>query len=222
MKQTLSIFVFLLLIVSSSLVSAAESMGGGLTVRESGANLYTQQDVESVPIAKLQKGEALAPLAEAIGQQTWYLVKTQQGLVGWVRGADVSLGEQVKETFKERQVSTWTARTNTGRTFDGTWTIEPGSSADRASGTWTLSDGAATIALRGTWSAQKFTTGWSGAWRAAVEGKPGELAGSWTADLPLARDARFTELFEAAARDAVRGVWSAGGNSGSWSIRAVK
>src|SRR5437773_12496622 len=69
---------------------------------------------------------------------------------------------------------------------------------------------------------EKFTTGWSGAWRAAVEGKPGELAGSWTADLPPARDARFTELFEAGARDAVRGVWNAGGNSGSWSIRAVK
>jgi len=221
MKQTLSIFVFFLLVVSSSLVSAAESKGG-LTVRESGANLYPQQDVESVPIAKLQKGEALIPIAEAIGQQTWYLVKTQQGLFGWVRGADVSSSDQVKETFKERQVSTWSARTSTGRTFDGTWTIEPGSSPDKASGTWTLSDGAATTALRGTWSAQKFTTGWSGAWRAAVEGKPGELAGSWTADLPPARDARFTELFEAAARDAVRGVWNAGGNSGSWSIRAVK
>ena len=214
MKQTLSIFVFFLLVVSSSLVSAAESKGG-LTVRESGANLYPQQDVESVPIAKLQKGEALIPVAEAIGQQTWYLVKTQQGLFGWVRGADVSSSDQV-------QVSTWSARTSTGRTFDGTWTIEPGSSADKASGTWTLSDGAATTTLRGTWSAQKFTTGWSGAWRAAVEGKPGELAGSWTADLPPARDARFTELFEAAARDAVRGVWNAGGNSGSWSIRAVK
>src|SRR5947199_5250458 len=86
MKQTLSIFVFFLLVVSSSLVSAAESKGG-LTVRESGANLYPQQDVESVPIAKLQKGEALIPVAEAIGQQTWYLVKTQQGLFGWVRGA---------------------------------------------------------------------------------------------------------------------------------------
>src|SRR5439155_12626409 len=169
-------------------------------------NLYPQKDVESVPITKLQKGEALIPVAEAIEQQTWYLVKTQQSLFDWVRGADISLGEQVKETFKERQVSTWSARTSTGRTFDSTWTIEPGSSPDKASGTWTLSDGAATTALRGTWSAQKFTTGWSGAWSAAVEGKPGELAGSWTADLPPARAARSTELVEAAARGGIRSV----------------
>src|SRR5437867_11544303 len=88
MKQTLSIFVFFLLALSSSLVSAAESKGG-LTVRASGANLYPQQDVESVPIAKLQTAEALIPVAEAIGQQSWSLAKTQQVLFDWVRGADV-------------------------------------------------------------------------------------------------------------------------------------
>ena len=221
LKASLSILVLFLAIVVPSLGFAADSKSG-LVVRESGADLYAQQDVESLPIGKLQKGEVVTPLAEAIGQQTWYLVKTSQGLVGWVRAADVSVGDQAKETFREQQGSTWSARTNAGRMFDGTWTLAPGSSGDKASGTWTLNDSGGTVALRGTWSAQKFSTGWSGSWRATMEGRPGELAGSWTADLPLARDAGFAQLFEAAAREAVRGVWSGAGNSGSWSIRAAR
>jgi hypothetical protein len=221
LKLMLAVLALLLVVVVPSFGSAADSKAG-LIVNESSAGLYAQQDAESAPIAKLQKGEVLTPLAEAIGPETWYLVKTPQGLVGWVRRADVSLGDQAKETFKEQQGSTWTARTNAGRTFDGTWTVEPGSSGDKAAGTWTLNDGARTVALRGTWSAQKFSTGWSGVWRATMDGKPGELTGSWTAESSLARDAGFAQLFEAAARDAIRGVWSAGGGSGSWSIRASK
>jgi hypothetical protein len=215
------IWFWLWLFFSPALVSAADSMAA-LTVGESGADLYAQQDVGSVPIAKLQKGEELTPLAEAVGQETWYLVRTRQGGVGWVRAAQVTLSEQVKQTFKEQQVSTWSARTNSGRTFDGTWTVEAGATADKASGTWTLRDGAGTVAARGTWSAQKFATGWRGVWRATREGQPGEVTGSWTADFPQGRGSRFAELFEAAARDAIRGIWNAGGNSGSWSIRVAK
>jgi hypothetical protein len=215
------IWFWLLLFFSPSLGSAADSMPG-LTVGESGGDLYAQQDVGAIPIAKLQKGEELTPLAEAVGQETWYLVRTRQGVVGWVHAAQVTLSEQVKQTFKEQQVSTWSARTNSGRTFDGTWTVAPGPSADKASGTWTLRDGAGTVAARGTWSAQKFATGWSGVWRATRDGQPGEIAGSWTADLPQGRGSRFAELFEAAARNAIRGIWNAGSNSGSWSIRVAK
>jgi Bacterial SH3 domain len=215
------LFIGFLFIVYPAFGWAADSPSA-LTVRESGVNLYAQQDPESQPIAKLQKGDMLIPIAESVGQGIWYLVRTPQGLTGWVRAADVSLGEQTKETFKEQQISSWNARTNAGRTFDGTWTVEPGSSADKASGTWTLNDGSGAVALRGTWSAQKFSTGWSGVWRATVEGKPGELVGSWTADLSLARNAPFSALFEAATRDLIRGVWSAGGNSGSWSLRGAR
>lgn len=200
---------------------AAESKAG-LTVRESGATLYSQQDVESARIGSLEKGEELIPLAEAVGTATWYLVKTRQGLTGWVRAADVSLSDQLKEGFKREQGSTWTARSSDGRTFEGSWTVEPGASVDKASGTWTLRDGSGTVAVRGTWSAQKFSTGWSGVWRALVEGRQGEFAGSWTADLPRPREARFAELFEAAAQNVVRGIWNSGPHSGSWSLRAVK
>ncbi|HEU4340094.1 MAG TPA: SH3 domain-containing protein [Candidatus Binatia bacterium] len=191
----------------------------------SGAYLYSRQDEESSPIAKLEKGERLVPLIEAIGQQVWYMVKTQGGLTGWVRAVDVTATAQVKEVFKEAtedpSLSTWSARTSSGRTFDGTWTINPGSSATAVSGTWTLSDPTGKTNLRGTWTAEKFATGWQGVWRAVVDGRSGDYAGSWTAAFDAAHDASFIELFEASVKDAIRGLWSAGGQSGSWTLRAA-
>jgi len=206
----------------SSFCAAAETTPA-LTVRESGASLYSRHQLDSDRIATLQKGEMLAPLAEAVGQQSWYMVKTQGGLVGWVRAADVSGGEQLRRSFKEEpKRSTWSARTVGGRLFEGSWTVEPASSADKASGTWTLGEGNDKIVLRGNWSAQKFSTGWNGTWRATVEGQKREFTGSWTADLPQAHEAFIGELFSTVVRDAIRGIWSADNDSGSWSLRAAK
>jgi hypothetical protein len=194
-----------------------------LTVRETGTTLYTQQEAESDKIATLQKGQLLTPLAEVVGQQTWYMVKTQHGLVGWVRAIDVSAGDQLRQAFKEQpKLSTWSAQTATGRIFEGGWSVDSGSSPVKASGTWTLGEGLDKTVLRGTWSAQKFSTGWSGTWRAAVQGQGREFTGSWTADFPQARETAIVELFLTAARDAIRGIWIADNDSGSWAIRAAK
>jgi len=213
----------LLLFFSCSPFSLAADSAPALAVRQDGAFLYSRQDEYSDKIVTLQMGEALTPLAEAVGKETWYFVQTKQGLSGWVRAADVSLSEQLKQAFKEEpQGSIWRARASNGRTFEGTWTVEPGASPDKASGAWTLREGPAKTVARGVWTAQKFSTGWSGTWRASVEGQKTEHSGSWTADFPQAREPRFAELFEAAAREAIRGVWSSGTNSGSWSIRAGK
>jgi hypothetical protein len=212
------LFAFALL----STCPAAETPPG-LTVRESGAALYARQELDSDKIATLKKGEILAPLAEAVDQHTWYMVKTQRGLVGWVRSADVSGGDQLRQAFKEQpKLSTWSAHTATGQVFEGNWTVDPASSADKASGTWTLGEDGNKVLLRGTWSAQKFPTGWSGTWRAAVDNQRRQFIGSWTADFPQARETSITELFITAARDAIRGIWSAGNDSGSWTIQALK
>jgi hypothetical protein len=205
-----------------SFCNAAEATRA-LTVREAGATLYAQQEAESDKIATLQKGQLLTPLAEAVGQQTWYMVKTQRGLVGWVRAVDVSGGDQLRQAFKEQpKLSTWSARTATGRILEGGWSVNPASSPDKASGTWTLSEATDKITLSGTWSAQKFSTGWSGTWRAAVEGQRREFTGSWTADFPQARETSIAELFLTAARDAIRGIWIAENDSGNWAIRAAE
>jgi hypothetical protein len=214
--------ICLLVLSLPSFCNAAEATRA-LTVREAGTTLYAQQEAESDKIATLQKGQLLTPLAEAVGQQTWYMVKTEHGLVGWVRGIDVSAGEQLKQAFKEQpKLSTWSAQTATGRIFEGGWSVDPASSPDKASGTWTLGEGLDKTVLRGTWSAQKFSTGWSGTWRATVEGQKREFTGSWTADFPQARETSIGELFSTVARDAIRGIWSAANDSGSWAIRAAK
>lgn len=221
-SRRLSRLICLVAVALSSFCRAADTPPG-LTVRESGAALYSQQDFDSGRLGVLQKGEALTLVAEAVGQETWYMVKTEGGLFGWVRAVDVSGAERLKEAFKEQNVSrsTWSIRDSSGRALEGTWTADPGSSADKASGTWTLRDGADKDVLRGTWLAQKFSTGWSGVWRAAVEGQRREYAGSWTADFSQPREASIVDLFSAAARSAIRGLWSNGNDSGNWTIRGA-
>ncbi len=217
-----------ILLLGLSLVPA-KSLGAEkaiLTVGQSGAYLYSQQDEDSEPVAKLAAGETLTPLAEAVGPQTWYMVRSQENLIGWVRRADVVTTAEVRQVFKEQvpatTASTWSARSITGRSFEGTWTIEPASSATAASGTWTLTGPAGQATMQGVWSAEKFTTGWRGVWRAQVDGKAAEYGGTWTADFAAPLDGRLAELFEAAAKDLVRGIWSSGGLSGSWALRAAK
>ena len=94
-------------------------------------------------------------------------------------------------------------------------------SANAAAGTWTLEDAGGTTTLSGSWSAEKFSTGWNGVWRAQSRESKVEYSGSWSADLPHDAEAPFNELFEAAARNAVRGVWTGGSQAGTWSIRAA-
>lgn len=221
-SRRLSPLIWLLAVAVPTFSPAADAPPA-LTVRESGTSLYSHQDVESDKLGTLKKGETLIPVGEAVGQETWYMVKTQGGLFGWVRAAEVSGAELLKQAFKEEapSASTWSARSASGRALQGTWTADGGSSAEKVSGSWTLRDGAEKVVLSGTWLAQKFSTGWSGTWRAAVDGQKKEYAGTWTADFSGAREASILDLFNAAAHNAIRGLWSAGNDSGSWTLRAA-
>ncbi len=202
--------VILVLAARPLAVDAAESTPA-MTARESGVALYSRQDVESERIATLEKGEMLTPIAESIGSEIWYIVRSKQGLVGWVRAADVVLSNQAKDAFKEKKSSS------------STWSsLAPNSTDQSASGAWTLTNATGATMMRGTWSAEKHATGWNGTWQATVEGHEAEYAGSWSAEFPHVRNARFAELFEAAAKEAIRGLWTGGSESGSWSIRVVK
>jgi len=198
---------------------AAES--SSLSARESGVPLYARQDLESEPLGRLEKGEMLFPLAESIAQETWYMVRTKQGQIGWVRAIDVEVSSQVKDTFKEKETSSssWAARTEDGRTFVGTFSIAPNPTARTARGFWTLKDATGATVMNGGWSAEMHTTGWNGTWRATVDGQPGDFRGSWSADPAPSKKVTFTELFEAAVKDAVRGLWTGAGESGGWTIR---
>jgi hypothetical protein len=205
-----------------SLSSAADPMPA-LRVRESNVYLYSQQDSGSPRLATLQKDEPLTLVAEAVGPQTWYMVRTRQGVMGWVQASDVTFSETAKKVFTEEilSISTWSAQASDGTTYQGTWSVEPKASSKAAAGTWTLQDPSGKTVFRGMWSAEKFSTGWNGVWRAKAEGSKVEYTGSWSADLTHGSEARVANLFEAAARNAVRGVWTGGRHSGIWSIRAA-
>lgn len=195
-----------------------------LTVRDQGTPLYGQQDLEIEPIQRLTKGEPLTPLAESVGQEVWYMVRTKQGQIGWVRAADVAVGSDVKESFREKQsaVSNWAAVSEDGKAFAGSYTVDSNSTAASARGFWTLKNAEGAETLRGTWSMQLHSTGWNGTWRAAVENRGGDFTGSWSAELPAARNYRLTDLFELAAKEAIKGLWTGANHSGSWSIRTFK
>jgi hypothetical protein len=67
--------------------------GRGLPVRlvvaAKNAGLFPRQDDESEKLAQLTEGENLVPMVQSEGTNQWYMVKTQKGLVGWVKSVDV-------------------------------------------------------------------------------------------------------------------------------------
>lgn len=60
-----------------------------LVVVVESAGLYPRQDDESERLAYLSQGEGLVPMVKSTGGNDWYMVKTQKGLIGWVKSADV-------------------------------------------------------------------------------------------------------------------------------------
>ena len=208
----------------AALTSLRAAAAPALTAREPGTPLYARQDRESEPIIRLPKGEALTPLAESVGQEIWYMVRTKQGQTGWVRAADVGASEQDKETFveKEPESSNWSAVTNDGRTFNGSYSVDTKSTDRSAHGVWSLRDASGDTLLRGTWVAQMHSTGWSGTWGGAVDGRQDELSGNWSAELQAAGTRRFAVMFELAIKEAVKGLWTGGSRSGTWSIKTFK
>ena len=67
-----------------------------LVVAANSAGLFSRQDEESEKITQLSEGEALVPMVQSEGGSQWYMVKTQKGLVGWVKSADVRQEKEKK------------------------------------------------------------------------------------------------------------------------------
>jgi hypothetical protein len=67
-----------------------------LVVAAKDAGLFPRQDEESERIVQLTEGESLVPLVQSEGGRQWFMVKTQKGLVGWVKSADVKQEPQKK------------------------------------------------------------------------------------------------------------------------------
>ena len=87
-----------------------------LTVKGSRAYLFTEPEGRSHVVAELEPGEKLVPLVNVIGSgESWYMVKTQKGTVGWVKASDVQGTDQPEKTFKEEFDSTPTPEIQSGQ-----------------------------------------------------------------------------------------------------------
>ena len=67
-----------------------------LRAKAAGIFVRSQQDSQSEAIGKLEGGEQLIPLGKVSGAgESWYMVKTRSGMMGWVRSTEV---EEVRRT----------------------------------------------------------------------------------------------------------------------------
>jgi hypothetical protein len=137
-------------------------------------------------------------------------------------GAHAGVLQGTARAGQSARPNTWSARSSTGLTVGGTWTVIADPTTGTVSGTWTLVDARGRTVTRGGWSAAKSPAGWTGSWRAAASGSAAEYSGSWSAGVDLKADARFADLFEMAVQTVVSGNWRAGRQSGTWSIRAFR
>ncbi len=60
-----------------------------LVVAAKSTGLYPRQDDEAEKIDQLAQGEPLVPMVQSSGGNDWFMVKTQRGIIGWVKSADV-------------------------------------------------------------------------------------------------------------------------------------
>jgi len=118
-----------------------------------------------------------------------------------------------------RRDNTWAARSSTGLTVGGTWTVIEQLKTGGITRTWTLLNAQGRIAATGGWSAAKTPGGWTGSWRAATAGRRREYTGTWTAKVDLKPTGTFAELFAKAVESAVSGTWRSGPQSGAWTIQ---
>ena len=77
-----------------AVVQGIEDTGGlpipsGLVVRSRQIGLYPRQDDTAEKITELYEGDTLIPMIQSNGGKDWYMVKTQQGIIGWVKAIDV-------------------------------------------------------------------------------------------------------------------------------------
>lgn len=96
-----SIFVGLLPVFFFAITSLAQQ-APTLSVAGSDVYLYTSQEESSNVITKLEAQQTLIPLATIPGPpESWYLVKTQKGISGWVKSSGVLGTDKMENSFKE-------------------------------------------------------------------------------------------------------------------------
>ncbi len=94
--------VILLAFILASTAFAESSDAPILSVKGKEVYLYARQDIHSEVVTKLEKGEELIPFASAMAKGAeWHMVKTKNGVLGWVRSSDVEGTERLAQVLRE-------------------------------------------------------------------------------------------------------------------------
>ncbi|MFQ5683356.1 MAG: aspartyl protease family protein [Candidatus Binatia bacterium] len=100
--QSKALLAFLLALWLALSVLAPLEASSTLSVTANEAPLYASQSRSSNILAKLKHGEKLTPLANIPGTgMSWYMVKTQSGVLGWVESSDVEGTKVLEKLFEE-------------------------------------------------------------------------------------------------------------------------
>jgi hypothetical protein len=67
-----------------------------LVVAVNDAGLFPSQDDQSEKLGQLNQGEILTPMIQSTGGNDWFMVKTQKGIIGWIKSRDVR-AEKIKK-----------------------------------------------------------------------------------------------------------------------------
>jgi hypothetical protein len=68
-----------------------------LVVTSKWAGVFPRQDDELEKIAQLSEGEKVVPILQSEGAINCYMVKTEKGIIGWVKSSDVRTDELKKK-----------------------------------------------------------------------------------------------------------------------------
>ncbi len=93
--------IFLAFILASTAFAESSDVPM-LSVKGKEVYLYANQEVHSEVVTKLDKGEELIPFASAIAKGAgWHMVRTKNGVLGWVRSSDVEGAERLERVLRE-------------------------------------------------------------------------------------------------------------------------
>ena len=67
-----------------------------LVVAVNDAGLFPSQDDQLEKLGQLNQGEVLTPMIQSAGGNDWFMVKTQKGIIGWIKSRDVR-AEKIKK-----------------------------------------------------------------------------------------------------------------------------
>ena len=67
-----------------------------LVVAVNDTGLFPSQDDQSEKLGQLNQGEVLTPMIQSTGGNDWFMVKTQKGIIGWIKSGDVR-AEKIKK-----------------------------------------------------------------------------------------------------------------------------